>query len=69
MGRGPVSERDWVEAAGWYVRNVKQHKEELYEINLCIFVGDGSACGARIPDCTAVYERLQRLRSRYPEFP
>jgi hypothetical protein len=68
MGRGPVSEADWVEAAGWYLRNVGPHREQLYKINLSLFVSDGSARVARLPDVTAVYERLQRLRARYPEF-
>jgi hypothetical protein len=67
-GRRPVTERGWCEAAQWYLRNLPLHRAELYEVNLKLFVGDGDARTARHPDVTAVFERLQRLRARHPEY-
>jgi hypothetical protein len=68
QGRPPVTEWGWCEAAEWYLRNLPLHRAELYEVNLKLFVGIGDARIARHPDVTAVYECLQRLRAKHPEW-
>jgi hypothetical protein len=68
QGRPPLSEEEYGRLARWYACHVKEHRAELYEINLNLFVGDGDARMARHPDVTAVAERLRRLMARYPEY-